>query len=72
MDLYCLEVINKEGGETAATDCKMSTDGSIVLVAEDFDERTCYSFTIISNNSIGQSTTAVPYCKQNFIFLLLN
>ena len=62
MNAYSLIVTNAEGNEVAMSLCVSSDDGHVHLLVEDLNESSSYNFTIISNNSIGeQSTAAIPF-----------
>ena len=62
MNSYCLKVTNAEGNEVAMSLCAKSDVRQVHLLVEDLNESSAYNFTIISNNSIGeQSTAAVSF-----------
>ena len=62
MNSYCLKVTNAEGNKVAMSFCARSDVRQVHLLVEDLNESSAYNFTIISNNSIGeQSTAAVSF-----------
>ena len=66
MNYYCLEVTSAGRNEVAISPCVMSEDGHVRLLVENLTESSSYNFTIISNNSIGeQSTAAVLFSKKD-------
>ena len=61
MNSYCLKVTNAEGKKVATSLCVRSDDRHVHLLVEDLNESSSYNFTIESNNSTGeQSTAAIP------------
>ena len=66
MNTYCLSVTTAEGKEVTIFSCVRSDDRSVHLLVEYLMRNTSYSFSIISNNTLGQqSTTAILFCKEN-------
>ena len=53
-----------EGSEVDMSPCVKSDDTLVHLLVENLPGSSSYNFTIISNNSVGeQSTAAVSFCK---------
>ena len=64
MNTYCLSVIIAEGNEVLSR-CVRSDDGYIHVLVQNMVWNTSYNFSIISNNSLGQqSTAAISLCKE--------
>ena len=58
MNTYCLKVASAEGSEVAMSPCDRSEDRLVHLLVENLTEGFSYNFTIISNNSVGEQSTA--------------
>ena len=68
MNTYCLSVTSAEGKEVAKFPCVRSDCRSVHLLVENLMWNTSYSFSIISNNDVGQqSTAAIFFCKENYV-----
>ena len=68
MNTYCLSVTSAEGIEVARSRCVMSSDGYIHVLVDKVVWNTFYNFCIISNNNLGQQSTAtMPFCKENYV-----
>ena len=66
MNSYCVSVTSAVGNEVAMSPCVRSDDRSVHLLVENLMRNTSYSFSIISNNNVGQqSTSAIFFCKEN-------
>ena len=64
MNTYYLKVASAEGSEVAMSPCVRSEDRLVHLHVQNLPESYSYKFTIISNNSVGeQSTAAIPFRK---------
>ena len=64
MNTYCVSVITAEGNEVLSL-CVRSDDGYIHILVQNLVWNTSYNFSIISNNSFGQqSTAAISFCKE--------
>ena len=64
MNTYCLSVIIAEGNEVLSH-CVRSDDGYIHVLVQNLVWNTSYNFSIISNKSLGQkSTAAISLCKE--------
>ena len=67
MNAYCLNVISAEGNEVGMSYCVRSDDGYIRVLVENLARNASYSFSILSNNYIGQySTAGISFCKEIF------
>ena len=63
MNNYCLSVISAKVGMSS---CVRSDDGNIHVLMKNLVWNTSYNFSIISNNNLGQqSTAAISFCKEN-------
>ena len=68
MNSYRISVTSAEGNEVEVTIFpRVRSDGrSIHSLVENLMRNASYSFSIVSNNSIGQqSTAAIFFCKEN-------
>ena len=66
VNTYCLSVTSAEGKEVTIFPCVRSNGRSVHLLVENLMWNTSYSFSIISNNYVGQqSTAAISFCKEN-------
>ena len=66
MNTYCLSVSSAEGSEVAMSRCVRSNEEYIHVLVEKLVWNTSYNFSVISNNSLGQqSTAAMSFCKEN-------
>ena len=64
MNTYCVSVITAEGNEVLSH-CVRSDDRYIDVLVKNLVWNTFYNFSIISNNSLGQqSTAAISFCKE--------
>ena len=66
MNSYRVSVTCAEGNEVTIFPCVRSDQKSVNLLVENLMRNTSYSFSIISNNNLGQqSTAAIVFCKKN-------
>ena len=66
MNTYCLSVSSAEGSEVTMSRCVRSNEEYIHVLVEKLVWNTSYNFSVISNNSLGQqSTAAMSFCKEN-------
>ena len=66
MNTYCLSVTSAEGSEVARSRCVRSSDGYIHVLVDKLVWNTSYNFSIISNNNLGQQSSAtMSFCKEN-------
>ena len=66
MNSYRVSVTSAEGNEVTIFPCVRSDQKSVNLLVEYLMRNTSYSFSIISNNNLGQqSTAAIVFCKKN-------
>ena len=66
MNSYRISVTSAEGNEVTVFSCVRSDGRSLHLLVENLMRNTSYSFSIISNNNVGQqSTAAIFFCKEN-------
>ena len=65
MNCYRVGVMSAEGKEITIFPCVKSDGRFVHLLVESLMWNTSYSFSIISNNSVGQQSTALIYfCKE--------
>ena len=65
MNSYRISVTSAEGNEVTIFPCVRSDGRSLHLLVENLMQNTSYSFSIISNNNVGQqSTAAIFFCKE--------
>ena len=66
MNSYRINVTSAEGNEVTVFPCVRSDGRSLHLLVENLMRNISYSFSIISNNNVGQqSTAAIFFCKEN-------
>ena len=58
MNSYHVSVTSAEGNEVTLFPCVRSDEKSVNLLVENLMRNTSYSFSIISNNNVGQQSTA--------------
>ena len=66
MNSYHVSVTSAEGKEITIFPCARSEEISVNFLVENLMRNTSYSFSVISNNNVGQqSTAAIFFCKKN-------
>ena len=65
MNTYCLNVTRADGSDIAMSTCVRSDNGFVHVFVENLVWMTSYNFSIVSDNNLGQqSTAAISFCKE--------